>query len=112
MAGYAVAVLGLMLAAGQPPPARAPEPERSAGQPADAQAPSAELLLYLAEFADADGTTVDPSDLETAADGRQGSNAGARESTSKVVAPKAPANPAGPATSQKPKRPDDPPNRP
>ena len=57
MAGCAVALLGLILAAAAPPPPA----DRS--RPADAETPSAELLLYLAEFADADGQVIDPEAL-------------------------------------------------
>ena len=63
MAGCAVAILGLILAAA-PPPAEAPE--RAAALARDEQAPSAELLLYLAEFVDTDGQAVDPTEFESA----------------------------------------------
>jgi hypothetical protein len=55
VAGCAVAVLGLILAAAPPP--------READAAAEPEAPSAELLLYLAEFADADGQLIDPAEL-------------------------------------------------
>lgn len=57
MAGCAVVLLGLILAAAPPAPREAaPEPE----------APSAEMLLYLAEFVDAEGKGVDPTELPDA----------------------------------------------
>ena len=68
MAGCAVAVLGLIVAAaGAPPPAPAAPPSREraveTARAPEPDPPSAELLLYLAEFVDADGETVDPEQL-------------------------------------------------
>lgn len=59
MAGCAVALVGLILAAA-PPPADAKRETARADEP-----PSAEMLLYLAEFVDADGEAIDPTELES-----------------------------------------------
>lgn len=56
MAGFAAACGGLIAAAlaATPPPAPEPPPQAP---------PSAELLLYLAEFGDADDRFVDPTTI-------------------------------------------------
>jgi hypothetical protein len=56
----------------------------AAGQPPTDPAPSAELLLYLAEFEDAEGAPVDPlsipdPDVDTAADSAATSAPGSPE---------------------------------